>query len=64
MWLRGLGVVLQSEGSLVRFPVMAQVWVAGQVPSWRCVRGNQSMFLTLMFLSLSFSLPPPLSKNQ
>ena len=31
-----------------------------QVPSWGCVRGNH----TLMFLSLSFSLPPPLSKNK
>ena len=32
---------------------------AGQVPSRGCVRGNH----TLMFLSLSFSLPSPLSKK-
>ena len=34
--------------------------VAGQVPSREHVRGNH----TLMFLSLSFSLPSPLSKNK
>ena len=38
----------------------AQAWVVGQVPSGWCVRGNH----TLMFLSLSFSLPSPLSKNK
>ena len=41
-------------------PVRAHAWVAGQVPSRGCVRGNH----TLMFLSLSFSLPTPLSKNK
>ena len=35
-------------------------------PSWGHVRGSQSMFLshTSMFLSLSFSLPSPLSKKK
>ena len=38
-------------------PSRAHAWVAGQVPSCGCVRGNH----TPMFLSLSFSLPPLLS---
>ena len=38
----------------------AHVWVAGQVPSRGSTRGNY----TLMFLSLSFSLPSPFSKNK
>ena len=42
------------------FPVRAHAWVAGQDPSGGHVRGNH----TLMFLSLSFSLPSPLSKNK
>ena len=37
----------------VQFPVRAHVWVAGQVPSRGRMRGNH----TLMFLSLSPSLP-------
>ena len=41
------------------FPVRARAWVVGQVPSRGLVRGNH----TLMFLSLSFSLLSPLSKN-
>ena len=38
----------------------AHAWVAGQVPSRGCARGNH----TLILLSLSFSLPSPLSKNK
>ena len=41
-----------SLGSLVRFPVRAHAWFAGQVPSRGHVRGNH----TSMFLSLF--LPP------
>ena len=41
-------------------PSQAHAWVTGQVPRWRQRRGNH----TLMFLSLSFSLPSPLSKNK
>ena len=48
---------LQSKGSQVQFPVRAHAWVAGQVLSGGYVRGNH----TLMFLSLSFFLPSPLS---
>ena len=60
VWLVcGLSASLQTKGSLVWFPVRAHGWVAGQVPSKGCARGNH----TLMFLSLLFSLPP-LSKNK
>ena len=41
----GLSVNLRTKGSLDRFPLRIPVWVAGH---------------TLMFLSLSFSLPSPL----
>ena len=51
---------LQTKGSPVRFPVRAHACVVGQVPSWGHMRGNH----TLMFLSLSFSLLSPLSKNE
>ena len=53
-WIERAG--LRTKGSPVRFPVRAHAWVAGQVPSRGCVRGNH----TMMFLSLSFSLPSPL----
>ena len=56
VWLSGLSASLGTKESLVRFPVMAYAWVVGQVPTWERVRGNH----TLMFLSLSFSLPSPL----
>ena len=52
---------LRTKGSLGRFPVRAHAWVAGQVPSGGCMRGNH----TLIFLSLSFSFSPsPLSKEK
>ena len=41
VWLSGLSMGLQTEGSLVRLPVGAHAWVAGQDPSWGRVRGNQ-----------------------
>ena len=53
MWLSGLSAGLRSKGWLVRFPVRACAWVAGQVPSKECARGNH----TIMFLSLFFSPP-------
>ena len=49
VWLSGLSAGLQIRGSLVQFPVTAQAWVAGQVPSRGRVEGNH----TLMFF-----LPP------
>ena len=60
MWLSGLSAGLQNKGSLVLFPVRAQAWVVGQLPSRGHLRGNH----TLMFFSLSFSLLSPLSKNK
>ena len=62
-WLMGLSgpsASLRIKGSPVRFPVRTQAWVSGPVPSRRHMRGNH----TWMFLSLSFSLPSPLSKNK
>ena len=46
---------LQIKRLSVQFPVRAQAWVVGQVPSWWHMRGNH----TLIFFSLSFSLPAP-----
>ena len=40
VWLSGPHAGLRTKGSLVQFPVRAHAWVAGQVPSWGCVRGN------------------------
>ena len=60
VWLSELSTGLQTRGSLVRFPVRTQAWVAGQV----LIRGRAKGNHTLMFLSLSFSLPSPLSKNK
>ena len=39
-------------------PSQGTCLVAGQVPSWEHVRGNQSMFLSLIDVSLPFSLLP------
>ena len=60
VWLSRLSTSLWTKGSPVRFPVRAHAWVAGQVPSVRHMRGSY----TLMFLSLYFSSPSPLSKNK
>ena len=63
VWLSGLNVIPQTKRSLVRFPVRAHAWVAGQVPGWGHVRGNQSMFLSHIDISLPLFLSPsPLSK--
>ena len=50
---------LQTKKALVRFPVRAHAWVAG-----RREATDQCISCTLMFLSFSFSLPFPLSKNK
>ena len=60
VWLSGLSAGLRTKGLLVRFLVRAHAWVVGQVPSRGRTRGNH----TLMFPSLSFYLPSPLSKNK
>ena len=60
VWPSGLSTGLWTKGLPVRFPVRAHAWIVGQVPSRGRTRGNH----TLMFLSLSYSLPSPLSKNK
>ena len=42
MWLSGSGVVLQSERSLVRFPVGACAWVVGSAPDWGVYERSKS----------------------
>ena len=65
MWLSWLGVVPQSERLLVQFPVRAHAWVAGLIPSQGILEATDWCFsLTLMFLSLPFTLPSPLSKDK
>ena len=51
---------LWTNGSPARFPVRAHAWVGGQVPSGGHVSSNH----TLMFLSLSASLPLSLKINK
>ena len=60
VWFSGLNTGLRARRSWVWLPGRAHVWDAGQVPSGGHVKGNH----TLMFLSLSFSFPSPLSKNK
>ena len=60
VWLSGLRAGLWTKGSPVWFLVRAHAWVTGQVPSRGHERGNH----TLMFLSFSFSLLSPLTKNK
>ena len=60
VWPSRLSTGLRTKGLPVQFPVSTHAWVAGQVSSGVHVRGNY----TLMFLSLSFSFPSPLSKNK
>ena len=62
VWLSWLDVVLQSVKSLVQFR-------AGHMPGLQIrslvrahARGNPSVFLTSVFLSISFSLFSPLSE--
>ena len=63
MWLSGLSAGLWTEGLLVQLPVRAHAWAAGQVSSWKCVRGSQLMFLLYISVSLLF-LPSPPSRNK
>ena len=60
MWLSGLSAGPRTKGLRVQFPVRAHVCVAGQVPSRGSMKGNH----ILIFLSLSFSVPSPLSENK
>ena len=66
--LSGLSAGLRTKRVLVWFPVRAHAWVAGQVPSWGCARGNHTlMFLSHIWyidVSIPFFLPSPLSRNE
>ena len=62
LWL-GLGVVLQTQRSPVWFPVRAHAWVVGQIPTWGQARGNWSMLLCHIYVSLPVSPLSPLSKK-
>ena len=64
VWLSGLNASLWTKRSWVWFPAKAHAWVAGQVPSWGCVRGNQLIYLSYINVSFLLFLPPPLSKNK
>ena len=55
-WIEHLSVNQRVTGPI---PIQGTSWVVGQVPSRGHSRGNH----TLMFLSLSFSLPTSLSNN-
>ena len=63
VWLSGLSAGLQTKRSLVGFPVRTHTWVVSQVPSWGHSKGNRSMYLLHINVSLplTFSLPSPVS---
>ena len=64
VWLNGLRASLQTKRLLVWFPARAHCWAADQVPSWGMQEAiDWCISCTLLFLSLSFSLPSPLSKK-
>ena len=58
VWLSGLSVNLQTKMLWVGFPARAQAWVAGQVPSGGCVRGNRLMDLLHIDVSVPLFFPP------
>ena len=61
-WCGSVDCLLSCEPESCRFDSQskAHAWVAGQVPSRGCVRGNHA----LMFLSLCFSFLSALYKNK
>ena len=64
VWLSGLNAGLRTERSLVRFPVRACTWVAGQAPSGVGMRGNQWVYLSHIDVSFPLFLSPFPSKNK
>ena len=56
--LAGVAQWIETKRSLVRFPLRAHAWVACQVPIWRPMRSNQSMYLSHIHVSLLLFLPP------
>ena len=63
VWLSGLSAGLQTERSLVRFPVRVHAWVEGQVPSLGVCK-RQPMDVSLPLFVLPFpSLEKWVNKN-
>ena len=60
VWLSGLRAGLQTKQLLVPFPIGAHARVAGT----RKMRGNRSMVLLYIDVSLSLFLPSPFSTNK
>ena len=56
-WLSWLVIILQTEGPQVQFLVRAHAWVTGSVPGRVCMKGNQSMFLSHIDVSLPLFFP-------
>ena len=56
--------VLNIKRWQVQFPVSVHAWVAGQVPSLGCAKGNQKMYLWHIAVSPPLFLPPFPSKNK
>ena len=54
----------KAKRSPVQFLVREHAWVLGPILSWFVCEKQRSEFLTPMFLSVSISLPCPLSKNK
>ena len=61
VWLSGLSPGQWTKGSLVQFPVRADAWAVGQVPSKGPMRGNHTICFSP---SLSPSLPLFLKINE
>ena len=64
VWLSGLSTSLGAKRSLVQFPLRAQAWVVGQIPSWGHVIGNRMMYLSHTDVSLPLSLLSLLFKSK
>ena len=63
VWLSWVGIILQTERLLVWFPIWAHTWVGFGPRSGSTQKATNGCFsLTLMILTLSFSLASPLSK--
>ena len=58
VWLSGSSAGLQIKRLLVQFPVRTRAWGVGQVPSWGQARGNQSVYLSHIDVSLPLFIPP------
>ena len=58
VWLSWLGVIPQSEGLLVWFPLRAYAYIVGLLPGWG-VCERQPIDVSLLYRGFSPSLSPP-----